>query len=180
MRFYPALILALSLASPLLTVSVQADINPFQRPTPDAAPAPVTEKEVSQRLARLEFAGYMSIGGKRSVNIFDATENRSYWIPIDGNKEGLSISGFEEGSGSILVSAGGESRRVPLNNISIVEIKNYNPKPAKIVIPKSDEIIRQEEQARQMVSNLLVEGMERRKQRKAEREARLKEARQKK
>ncbi|MCH6258221.1 hypothetical protein MLD52_16790 [Puniceicoccaceae bacterium K14] len=169
MKIVFACIYLLLLAEPLCASS------PFMRPKAEAPPPPVEEEKVSQRLARLEFAGYMSIRGKRSVNVYDPTNKRSYWIEIDGNEDGIDIGDFEESSGSIMIRVGGESRRVALNNISIVEIKDYNPKPKKIVIPKSDEVKRQEEEARQMVSNILVEGMERRKQRKAEREARLKE-----
>lgn len=155
------------------------DASPFERVRPVQANAvDPSAANYSQRLSQLEFTGYMSLGGKKSVNIYDGANQRSYWIELDTSEQGLQISEFNEQTGSVMISLNGERRRVSLNNVDIVEIKNYNSKPTKQVVAKSEKVKKDEEQARQMVSNLLVEGMERRKKREQERKARL-EARRK-
>ncbi len=175
-------ILILSSVSTSLFVFAEDPVSPFERPSSKPSEkAPPTALE-SSRLDKLEFTGLMAFGGEVTISLYDTESKESIWVPLNGTEEGVSVTGFDEGSGTISVLIEGRTRRIPINENEIVAIKRSEPaarvpvaqatKAKKPAIVKDPETIKKEEEARLFVSDLLASSMIQREKYRQEREAR--------
>lgn len=81
------------------------------------APEPVKEPEVVAQgpLSReLEFRGIFEMNGETKFSIFDKTEQKSQWVPLNGATSRYSIIGFDKPSKSIKIKSGGRVEEIPL------------------------------------------------------------------
>lgn len=131
-------------------------------------------RDARSRLDALEFNGLMTMGGQTTLSIYDPSTDSSMWIPVNRSSGGLRVQRFDENNNVAVVSFMGEQREFGLKDNVIVPIVVEKPMPkpknALNVPKKSDEILKQEEQARMMVSDILEIGMKERARRKAQQE----------
>lgn len=154
--------------------------SPFVRPNQKQAPVNAAPSEGRIRLDQLEFTGLFSIGDETTFSLYDKKNDVNLWLPEDGQEGGFSVAGFDHGKGELRVQFAGETRLISLNNNTITELKiasNRKLKSPKKVVQKDPETLRQEEEARLMVTDLLEIGMKEREKYRADRAKRLKEIR---
>lgn len=156
--------------------------SPFERvksaPVEKALPAEVAPS----RLDQIEFTGLMAIGSDVTISLYDSKTKESVWVPLDGSVDGFAVSGWDEADGTISVSLNGITKQIAINENEIITLKQAAPvrnvasneaAPQKPSREKDPETLQKEEEARQFVSNILVNGMKQREEARRAREARL-------
>ena len=102
--------LSLTLAVPGIAQSTR---NPFNRPAPEAAAAPVAAAPVEN--AQLQFCGTFGDGDKKRFLIFNVSKNRSSWLLL--NEEGPAgevVQAYDPDTSAVQVSVGGQSLNLAL------------------------------------------------------------------
>ncbi len=155
--------------------------SPFERGVQPVAVNKPT-KAVPSRLDKIEFTGLLGFGGEVTISLYNTQTKQSLWVPLDGAKDGYSVSGFDEENGTIFVTLQGATRKIAINENEIVALGRTEPivspnksvpaPPKKPVRIKDDETLRKEEEARSFVSNLLANGMQQREEFRKAREVR--------
>ncbi|MBC2604476.1 hypothetical protein [Pelagicoccus albus] len=113
-------LLALSIAG---IVYGQTDFNPFLTPAADPnankeTPPPVTT------LDSFQFNGIMRMGGTVRISVFDAKENRNYWLSEgEMNDVGIEFRRLDEKNETVVISKGSEKKKLSLNKVKIEPLK---------------------------------------------------------
>lgn len=99
-------------------------VPPQQAKSSTQEPAPVIASGSSNKYA---FKGIMSFAGKYHFSILDQESQRSRWLNLDQQFEGLSLLSYDEASKQLLVRYQNRTIRLPLsleNNISVAVINS--------------------------------------------------------
>jgi hypothetical protein len=147
----------------------------FGRPAA-ASPAP------EARLEGLELTGITFLGGQELFSIQDTVSKRSYWIPLNGSEEGVSVQSYDRATESVVLSRGGLTARATLKESVplAMAVQQAPAAPAAAVVrggppqmrrgaavPQENEESRE---ARMLVSDLLEIQVAERERMRAERE----------
>lgn len=102
-------------------------VSPFMAPQNSQGVATV-QANAANPLDHIDFDGYMTLGGKTMISIYDRQEQRSYWLTEgEFGGSGFSVSSFEPkstGGGDVItLNKGGVSKRIQLKNSDIVTLK---------------------------------------------------------
>ena len=154
--------------------------SPFIRPNQKQVPVKAAPSEGQIRLDQLEFTGLFSVGGETTFSLYDKRNDVNLWLPEKGQEEGFSVAGFDPRSGELRIEFAGETRLISLNNNTITELKiakTRKLKSSKKIVQKDPETLKQEEEARLLVTDLLEIGMKERAKYRENRAKRLKEIR---
>gem|GEM_PF-2491124 len=155
--------------------------SPFGGKQKAPNPTPVATQTPS-RLSDLEFTGLFVVQGEVTFSLYDSKTKLSLWIPQNGTEDGFSISGFDDLDSKIVVTHGGQSREIAINENEIIALKQTvrpTAKPAvkKPVVQKDPETLKKEEEARTFVSDLLASSLARREESRRKREEQIANAR---
>ncbi len=166
--------------------------NPFQRAGIVSNPA---ASSGDADLDALQFSGLSSIGDQRSFNFTDQRTHKSFWVPMGGAENGVSIVSYDEQNEqvtvrrgrvqkplslrkAVLVAATSGSAMPPRAGPSFTVANNPPPHPPgsgvdEIKNPKTPAEVKQAEyEARMLVSDLLDISMKAREEQRKLREAR--------
>lgn len=191
----------LSLASALLLggpaiVAQEDGGSVFDRPAPTAPGQPPNAGDLE--LNALQLSGVSTLGGQSMFNFVDARNNRSFWVPLKGTVNGISVVSWDPSTDTVVVDRAGRSRSIALKQAQIAAMPSSASAPAvapapvrpagmpttvirtpdggEIVNPKTpQEIAQAETEARMMVSDLLEISMQERARQKTLREAQQKQ-----
>lgn len=162
------------------------DNNPF-RPAGNSAvgAAPAGDAE----LDALQFSGLWSIGSERSFNFTDSRTRKSFWVPLNGTENGITVVSYDDANEQVVVRRGGNQRPLALRKAVLVAAPGSPVATAKPVVtapvarpagsgvdeiknPKTPAEIKQAEyEARMLVSDLLDISMKAREEQRKLREA---------
>lgn len=155
--------------------------SPFggKQQVPNTAPVAT---QTPSRLSDLEFTGLFVVQGEVTFSLYDSKTKLSLWIPQNGSEDGFSVSGFNDLDSKIVVTHGGQSREIAINENEIIALKQTvrpTAKPAakKPVVQKDPETLKKEEEARTFVSDLLANSLARREESRRKREEQIANAR---
>ena len=81
-------------------------------------------------LDRFELRGVASFGGVPTFSIYDTTNNRGYWIPLNGSESGVRIASYDPTTEAVVVEGEGGSRRLFLKEAQIQTMMPPAPVPA--------------------------------------------------
>lgn len=85
------------------------------RPTP-----PPPRQRQNDPLDRLEFRSIWVFDGQPSFSIYDAVNDRSYWVRENQSREGFTVTAFDSRSDTITVRYEGRTREVPLKSSQVL------------------------------------------------------------
>ena len=108
--FLPSVVLGAALVLPSVAQSTR---NPFNRPSTEAAAAPVAEAPVEN--AQLQFCGTFGDGANKRFLIFNVTKNRSTWLAL--NEEGPTgevVQAYDPETSAVQVNVGGQALNLAL------------------------------------------------------------------
>jgi len=152
--------------------------SPFVPEGRDEPARPESPSEPPKALEKAAFDGILSFDGEVSFSLRDVENGESYWIGLGETAGGFTVEGFDAEAAAIEVSYQGARRTLSLSESAIVAMhsevaseasgrtsarRKLKPKGP----PKSAETLRQEEEARALVTTILTVGMEERAKRRA-------------
>jgi hypothetical protein len=147
-------------------------------------PGPGSPGAAAAGPATYELTGASTTASSSAVCIYDALHRRSHWIRVGGTADGIQVLSYDAGRAVALVRVNGASQELtqrkaavvagvalaPLPAFSAAAPPADNSSPASAApIPnpaeagKSPEVVKQERDARMLVSDLLEIGMQQRK-----------------
>ncbi|MEZ5275943.1 MAG: hypothetical protein R3F07_06160 [Opitutaceae bacterium] len=140
---------------------------------PDAgqpAPAPVVPVTT---LANLEFSGVMSFGRQTLISVHDLQSDKSVWITVGGEEEGIRVVNYDSETKEITVLSRGVTTRLKLRESQLANGKWIKPLPTlEQEYGRPLTVEEEETEARMLVSDLLEIGMkERERQRELRKQA---------
>jgi hypothetical protein len=101
----------------------------FQRPGTAPVEAPPSP------LDRLELRGITTVGGSPVFSIFDPGSSRGYWVGVNENFAGVTVSEFNDRDESLTVRSGPHVRTLRLKEARIVAMDTPPPPPQPAVMP---------------------------------------------
>jgi hypothetical protein len=152
-RFSPLLsaaVLAVLLGTGLAGSRVIAEDSPF---VPDGFGGTDTPAGAPSALDRFEFRGVVTIGADTYVTLVDTTLRRTLTAALGDTIDGVTVAGFQSENGSILLTAGGQSKRLVLPDARIVAVTSApvpGLQPSVAASPEVDSAGRMQEVAREI------------------------------
>ena len=153
-------------------------VSPF---APPDGPAPVAD---SQALGSIELTGILVMDKKPRFNLHDLASNRSFWILLGQSQNGLTATGYDAASNSVVVEGRGGVRAIRLKEARVISVPvppsgmvansgatmpGGQPRPIALPEPLPANLTpqqrvqrQQETEARMMVSDLLELSMQER------------------
>ncbi len=176
MRAFP-ITLCLAMTGAGLLVAQQ----PARPPSPFHPPGPATEPTTTGAPATFEFTGWVKAGAKTMVCVTHVPEQRSRWIAVGEQADGLKVISHDASAQRIVIQQGGQQHTLSLKrstprpeNAAVAEAAPMPmPLPAPVAgeplpvaqvaqpVPTTTE--EKEREARMLVSDLLEIGMIQRK-----------------
>jgi len=92
----------------------------------------VTPAGNSGVLDRFELRGVASIGGTPTFSIYDTTNNRGYWIPLNGSEGGVRVASYDPATENVVLEGEGGSRRLVLKEAQIQTMAPPAPVPVGV------------------------------------------------
>lgn len=97
-------------------------VNPFG--LPKAPTQPVLQEQAPTDLDSFEFNGIMTLGETTRVSVWDAKEQKNYWLIVgQAGEQGLSLQRYDEGSETIVIARNGVTKQLGLKKVEIAELK---------------------------------------------------------
>lgn len=93
----------------------------------------VAQTPSSGALDRFELRGVASFGGVPTFSIYDTTNNRGYWIPLNTSEAGVRVASYDPASEAVVVEGEGGSRRLFLKEAQIQTMLPPAPVPTGVV-----------------------------------------------
>lgn len=122
-------LLAATVATAQVADGEATDINPFGTPAPQVNTGPVVENVAPSSLDQFQFNGLMVMNGKVRISLFDAKDNKSFWIRQGQLGEyGISFQRFDEENETVVISQGGVTKKLSLNKVKIEPLKISAPR----------------------------------------------------
>lgn len=167
-----------------LSVPTYGSGEPFAS-KPEASKPLMQSKSLPSRLAKLEFNGYMKLGGTVRLSFYDPVAEQSHWIAVDSKSGDFSVDQFDPVAKHVRVSFQGFSRFIYLSKEQIEEMKAVPMKPPAsgddplnvVVDTRDPETIREESEAAEMLGFDMAVAHEIQQQRKKEHEEELRKRR---
>lgn len=100
---------------------------------PQSAVTPVAG---SGALDRFELRGVASFGGVATFSIYDTTNNRGYWIPLNSSDAGVRVASYDPATEAVVVEGEGGSRRLFLKEAQIQTMMPPAPVPVAAAGPQ--------------------------------------------
>lgn len=159
----------------------EADVNPFKTPSPEPSTGAVVVDAPPTSLDQFQFNGLMVMDGKTRISLFDAKENKSFWIRQGQLGEyGLSFQRFDEDNETVVVAQGGITKKLSLNKVKIEPLKISTPRvatatpptPGSVTRPQSGGRVESDEEARARIQRVAEEIRRRRAERRKQLENR--------
>lgn len=164
-------LLLLAAACPLSAQDLSAD-SPFLPPDAGRKPPPPAAPVVT--LANLQFSGVMSFGRDTLVSVHDLQSDKSIWIAVGGEAEGIRVVNYDTEAKEVTVLARGVTTKLKLREAQLSAGTWIKPLPTlEQEYGRPLTVEEEETEARMLVSDLLEIGM---KERERQRELRKKAA----
>ncbi|MGJ8639043.1 MAG: hypothetical protein ACSHYA_06580 [Opitutaceae bacterium] len=111
------LLAALAFSLPLSAASTLEEKSPFLpagHNSKKAVPKPPPVKTKGPLAREIEFRGSVEINGAYQVSLFNKAEQKSYWIKVGEEKEGIKVTAFDPESMAVTLNQNGRSDRLSL------------------------------------------------------------------
>jgi len=110
---------AIAAASIALVCGAFAGTESLVSNSPFLPQTAITQTTSSGVLDRFELRGVASFGGVPTFSVYDTTNNRGYWIPLNGSESGVRIASYDPATEAVVVEGEGGSRRLFLKEAQI-------------------------------------------------------------
>jgi hypothetical protein len=119
-RVFPGWVVALAIGGSAFGQGAAEDDYFLPPDYQQAAPAPEPVK-VSP-LDKLELRSVSILGETQLFSIFDTNVSKGVWIELNETVQGITVSDYNKGDGSVLVKSGGFTRRLKLKEAKIIAL----------------------------------------------------------
>lgn len=81
-------------------------------------------------LDRYELRGVASFNGVLTFSVYDTTNNRGYWIPLNSSQDGIRVSSYDDSREAVVIEGEGATKRLVLKEAQIQTMTVAAPPPA--------------------------------------------------
>lgn len=86
----------------------------------------------SGSLDRYELRGVASFNGVPTFSVYDTTNNRGYWIPLNSSQDGIRIASYDASREAVVIEGEGASKRLVLKEAQIQTMTVAVPPPQAV------------------------------------------------
>lgn len=122
---------ATATAAVVLACVARAGVESLVSNSPFLPQSAVVQASNSGVLDRFELRGVASFGGTLTFSVYDTTNNRGYWIPLNGTEGGVRVASYDPATEAVVVEGEGGTRRLFLKEAQIQTMMPPAPVPAQ-------------------------------------------------